>query len=57
MLLLKLLGSDTESPPVQWEVVSGLVPWLTINSFHVISPPLESCITPATSLTHLRCCC
>ena len=34
-LLLKLMGSDPQAPPAQWEVVSGLEPWLTINGFHV----------------------
>ena len=34
-LLLKLIGSDTQAPSPQWEVVSGLTPWLTINGFHL----------------------
>ena len=45
-LLLKLMGSDTLSPAVQWEVVSGLTPWLTINGFHVSSPQLEPWAPP-----------
>ena len=38
VLLLKLIGSDPQALPAQWEVVSGLVPWLTINGFHVTAP-------------------
>ena len=45
-LLLKLFGSDSQSPAVQWEVVSGLTPWLTINGFHVSSPQLEPWAPP-----------
>ena len=51
-LLLKLMGSDPQAPPAQWEVLSGLEPWLTINGFHVSSPPLS----PPLSQTCCWCC-